>query len=49
MKRKEEERKKERLSELNEIEQIRKKINEEKEKEKNEYLMRKQKVKDLHE
>ena len=49
MKRKEEERKKERLSELNEIEQIRKKINEEKEKEKNEHLMRKQKVKDLHE
>ena len=49
MKRKEEEKKKERLSELNEIEQIRKKINEEKEKEKNEYLMRKQKVKDLHE
>ena len=49
MKRKEEERKKERLSQLNEIEQIRKKINEEKEKEKNEYLMRKQKVKDLHE
>ena len=37
------------MDELNEIEQIKKKIQEEKEKEKNEYLMRKQKVKDLHE
>ena len=49
MKRKEEEREKERISELNEIEEIRRKINEEREKEKNEYLLRKQKVKDLHE
>ena len=49
LKRREEERLKQRMDELNEIEQIKKKIQEEKEKEKNEYLMRKQKVKDLHE
>ena len=49
LKRREEERMKQKMDELNEIEEIRKKINEEKEKEKNEYLMRKQKVKDLHE
>ena len=40
---------KQKMDELNEIEEIRRKINEEKEKEKNEYLMRKQKVKDSHE
>ena len=49
LKRREENRKKQRQDELNEIEEIRRKINEEREKEKNEYLMRKQKVKDLHE
>ena len=49
LKRREEERLKQRMDELNEIEQIKKKIQEEKEKEKNDYLMRKQKVKDLHE
>ena len=49
LKRREEERMKQKMDELNEIEEIRRKINEEKEKEKNEYLMRKQKVKDLHE
>ena len=49
IKRREENKAKQRMEELNEIEEIRKKINEEREKEKNEYLMRRQKVKDLHE
>jgi len=49
LKRREENRKKQRQDELNEIEEIRRRINEEREKEKNEYLMRKQKIKDLHE
>ena len=49
LKRREENRMKQKMEEMNEIEEIRRKINEEREKEKNEYLMRKQKVKDLHE
>jgi len=49
LKRREENRMKQKMEEMNEIEEIRRKINEEREKEKNEYLMRKKKVKDLHE
>ena len=49
LKRREENRMKQKMEEMNEIEEIRRKINEEKKKEKNEYLMRKKKVKDLHE
>ena len=49
LKRREENRIKKRNEELNEIEEIRKKINAEIEKEKQEYIMRKQKVKELHE
>ena len=65
IKRREENKKKQRMEELNEIEEIimiyfklyrilliliwKKKINEEREKEKNEYLSRRQKAKDLHE
>ena len=49
LKRREENRMKQKMEEVNEIEEIRRKINEEREKEKNEYLMRKKKVKDLHE
>ena len=49
IKRKEENKIKEKIEEMKEIEEIRKKINEEREKEKNEYLMQRKKVKDLHE
>ena len=49
IKRREEDRKQKKISEMKEIEDIRRKIQEEREKEKQEYLMRKQKVKDLHE
>ena len=49
IKRKEENKIKEKIEEMKEIEEIRKKINEEREKEKNEYLMKRKKVKDLHE
>ena len=49
IKRKEEKKLKEKKEEMNEIEEIRKKIIEEREKEKNEYLNKRKKVKDLHE
>ena len=48
IKRKEEIKLKEKIEEMKEIEEIRKKIKEEREKEKNEYLIQRQKVKDLH-
>ena len=48
IKRKEEIKLKEKIEEMKEIEEIRKKIIEEREKEKNEYLMRRKKTKDLH-
>ena len=49
IKRKEEIKLKEKIEEMKEIEDIRKKIIEEREKEKNEYLMQRKKIKDLHE
>ena len=49
IKRKEEKKLKEKIEEMNEIEEIRKKIIQEREKEKNEYLYKRKKVKDLHE
>ena len=49
IKRKKEIKLKEKIEEMKEIEEIRKKIIEEREKEKNEYLMRRKKTKDLHE
>ena len=49
IKRKEEQKLKEKIEEMNEIEEIRKKIMQEREKEKNEYLNKRKKVKDLHE
>ena len=49
IKRKEEIKLKEKIEEMRDIEEIRKKILEEREKEKNEYLMKKKKIKDLHE
>ena len=49
IKRKEEKKLKEKIEEMNEIEEIRKKIMQEREKEKNEYLNKRKKVKDLHE
>ena len=49
IKRKEEKKLKEKKEEMNEIEEIRKKIIEEREKEKNEYLNKRKKIKDLHE
>ena len=49
IKRKEEIKLKEKIEEMNEIEEIRKKLIEEREKEKNEYLLKRKKVKDLHE
>ena len=49
IKRKEEIKLKEKIEEMNEIEEIRKKLIEEREKEKNEYLLKRKKIKDLHE
>ena len=49
IKRKEEKKLKEKIEEMNEIEEIRKKIIQEREKKKNEYLYKRKKVKDLHE